>query len=148
MDIQFFRENWLWIGAFELAAAANLAISGLALWQSMKAVRMSIPAPEVQKAYAELIVIKMGPSDGNRFAISRIRDSRGRFWALPDFTVRELEDFLKGSAGRENPVNSMIFANPAKSLIVYPDMEPNGGLQVRVVCRADPKAGRWITIFS
>jgi hypothetical protein len=147
MNIELLRENWLWIGAFELAAAANLLISIAALMRSRKAMLMSIPAPDVRKAFTELIVVKMYPSDASRFAISAVRDSRAGFLALPDFTVKELEDFLRGSAGQGNPTKFISFANPATSLIVYPDTTPDGGLEVRVVYRADPRCGRWVSIL-
>jgi hypothetical protein len=134
-----------WVIAGIVLSAVSILVSVFALVRSSKAVRASIPDPEVQTVLVEFVVIRMRPADEHRFAISIIASRSGKFLVSSDVKLRDLPDILRGYAPLGRRIRSATFDPPATSLIIR---TPQSGtkMRARIVSRLDPSISKWITI--
>lgn len=143
---ELIRLSWVWLPpASALAAVCGLFIAILAFVQSSKAIRASVPGPEVRTAAAGFTVLRMRPSDEHQFAISRLEARNGNFLVVADIKLKAIPDILRGYLPLGKRVRSMTLDPPAVSLII----RTTGGhenIRVCVICRQDPNIRRWIEI--
>jgi hypothetical protein len=144
MVAEFLRQNWAWTSLC-CAAGFAVALAILALLQSAKAMRASIPEPEVRAAYTEFTVIRMRPADEHRFGISHVESRKGKFLVTADMRLRELPDLVRGYLPLGRRIKSAKFDPPATSLIIRTALK--GKLvRARITSRGDKCIYKWIKI--
>ena len=145
MLAEFFRQCWVVASISGVLAICGFGFAVLALRRSGKALRASIPEPEVRAAYNEFTVVRMRPADEHRFAISVIASRTDKFLVTADAKLRDLPDIFRGYAPLGRRIRSTKFDPPATSLIIRTKKKGNF-IKVRVVSREDPRIFKWIAI--
>lgn len=138
--------NPVWLApASALLAVCGLFIAILAFVRSSKAIKASVPEPEVRSAASGFTVVRMWPCDEHQFAISRIEARNGNFLVVADIKLKAIPDILKGYLPLGKRVKTMTLNPPAVSLIIR-TTSGHEIVRVCVISRQDPSIQRWIEI--
>ena len=144
MVAEWLRLNWIWAATW-VVVAFGVLLAVLALFRSGKALRASIPEPEVRTAHAKFTILRMRPADEHRFAISRVVSGGGKILVTADVRLRDLPDIVRGYRPLGRRVRSAEFDPPATSLIIRTANE-GSIVKARIISRADPRIHKWIKI--
>jgi hypothetical protein len=125
----------------------SLLLSIFALVRSKDALSAAIPAPEVQPAYRDYFIVRMRPVEDKRFGISALSARGGIFSAMSDFSLRDLESALRGSAVMGVPTSHKKYTPTAVSLLVKTSLEADGSLWAKISCRDDAALSRWVRLL-
>jgi len=123
----------------------GLLIAILAFFRSSRAIRASVPGPEVRTAAVGFTVLRMRSCDEHQFAISRLEARNGNFLVVADIKLTAIPDILRGYLPLGKRVKSMTVNPPAVSLIIR-TTSGHENIRVCVICRQDPNIRRWIEI--
>jgi hypothetical protein len=146
MIVTIVQLQWIVIALSSLAATVATSLATVSLVLSRRALRASIPAPTVMPVYRQMLVVRMLQRDEGEYGISEIKMRRGKIQAVSDFSIRELEDILRGSWKMDPWTKAARWDHLATSIVARHTCIGGCRFRVKVKSRRDRRVRRWITV--
>jgi hypothetical protein len=142
MDIHFLEEEWFWAAAAVGFAAVSCIVSVFALSQSSKALRVDIPAPEVNWGSEHFVSVQMREGDQQRFGIAEIRPLGGTLRHVKVEKEDPYGGYFMEPALEEH--RRMTYMPSVAHATLYVFVPAGSGIKVKVVSRAEASVSAWI----